>query len=152
MMVDLTAKMRNNESRVTQCVVATLNFKIPGTATQANPSGDTVVTAESYAIGKIPAGAVVTNVSILQTIAFDSVTSIACAIGVTGALTLYAAAYNGKTAADTVTAGTAGPNLYYGAATDIILTPTIVGATTVGELKVLVEYIEPAQRTGSYTA
>ncbi len=138
-MTDIKMSSRNNEVRVQNVVVGTVTYKQPKSAT--------LVSGETYACGTIPAGALVKSVDIVVNEAFDG-TDPTFDIGITGSAVLYA---DDLAVTAGVTAGAAGDGVYYTENTDILVTPTLDGATK-GSLKVVVSVIMPDTRTGSYTA
>lgn len=139
-MVDIRTDLRNNETRVAAVAVGTLQYALP--------KGANIVSGETYAVGTIPAGSVVTSVNLLVDKVYDGTTPTAD-IGIVGATTLYADDLALDTAG--VTAGAGGTGVYYTEDTEIVVIPTISGATK-GSVKVIVEYVQPNTRTGSYTA
>ena len=139
-MVNIKTSSRNNETR--------LGLVAVGTLTYTQPKSGVIKSGETYQIGTIPAGSVVTGVRILVDKAYNG-TSPTADIGIVGSTTLYANDLDLDTVG--VTAGVAGTNVYYSENTDIVITPTIAGANT-GSVKVLVEYLQPGSRTGSFTA
>jgi len=139
-MVDIKTNSRNNETRLSTVAVGTLTY--------TQPKGANITSGETYQVGTIPAGSVVTGVRILVDKAYDGTTPTAD-VGIVGNPTLYADDLDLSVVG--VTAGDAGTNVYYAENTDIVVTPTLAGATK-GSVKVLVEYIQPNTRTGSYTA
>jgi hypothetical protein len=140
MAVDLTTSLRNNETRNSKASVATLAFNLP--------KGAVVTTGTVYEVGIIPAGALVTSINAVTVTAFDSATSAVANVGIGASATAIKSALPLKATAGTVVVGTG--TGYYAASELVTMTPTIVGATTVGETRIVVEYIMLNERTGSF--
>jgi hypothetical protein len=141
-MVDLSIYAGNNRKALSSATVGSIGVTLPGNM-------GTIATATSYKIGTIPAGSLVTAVSLVVETAFDYGTTNTVDIGTTdgGAelgndLSLAAAA---------VVDGLGG--IYVAVATDIYFTPTIDGtAGTVGDAKVVVEFVETDSYMATFTA
>ena len=139
-MTDIRMTSRNNEVRVGEILVSTLTFD--------QPKNKTLTSGEKYLVGTIPAGCVITNVRTLVDESFNG-SSPKLDIGITGNDTYF----KNDLALGSVgtSAITAGVGRYFQENVDITMKPVISGATK-GSVRLIIEYIQPNTRTGSYTA
>lgn len=140
--IDYRTALRNNEYRRSKASVGTLNAVLPF-------NDGSLVSADNYQIGIVPAGALVKTVTTIVREAFNAGTSITADVGITGDLDKYHDALDISSTG--VTAATTGLNEVFTSETALTVTPTIVGSVpTTGCVQVVVEYILTDERDGSF--
>jgi len=129
------------------------NRKNPNTATTGvlsyNLVGDvgTIASGESYKIGTIPAGSLVTAVDVVVTTAFNGTTPTVDLGSIEGGNDLGTALDISSVA---VVAGTS-TGLYFESAMPIYATPTLISCTA-GSCKVVVQFVETDTTLAEFTA
>jgi len=137
-MVDLSIYAGNNRKNPSVATTGTLGIKLAGDT-------GTLVNGESYKIGTIPAGSLVKSVDVIVTTAFNGTAS-AVDIGTTVAGSDLGNDLSLLTTG--VVAGTAGT--YFAASTPIYA--TVADGGTVGDCKVVVQFIETDTTLAEFTA
>ena len=140
--VDYTYKALNNQKRITNGTVGQVTFTMEG--------GTTITSGDILQICVIPKGTLITSATLIKDVAFDSAISAVVNIGINGgSATAFGSALDVKTATGVVNL-TAGQYFETGAIVNIV--PTLVGTTTVGTIRFVVDYIETRSLSGEYNA
>lgn len=139
-MTDLILYSGNNKKKIATASVGELSYTLPGSLGNAT-------SGESYKVGSVPANCVITSASLVVTTAFDSATTATVEVGTTDGGDEILSATNVKVTGATAAEG----DIYVSALTSIYATPAIVGATTTGTVKVVINFTELDGYEGTFT-
>lgn len=145
MATDLRGKFQNNRRREASAVTVTLPAVLADADLRAGTSA--VIAANGDYTGlTLPAGTLITGVKLLVDEAFDSATSATLAVAIGG--TAVVTATNIKALG--LTNATGNVPMVLTSSADLVGTFAFVGAPTVGNAKVIVEYVSYNGATMSY--
>lgn len=139
-MTNLILYSGNNKKKIATASVGELSYTLPGTLGNAT-------SGESYKIGSVPANCLITSASVVVTTAFDSATTAAIDVGTTDGGDDLADGVNVKVVGATAAEG----DIYVATATSIYAKLALVGATTTGTVKVVVNFTELEGYEGTFT-